>query len=227
MRKQLSMFVIISMLLLSVGLYAEVPHAEQPVPFGTVRLAHVAGVEHAEYIDENLISIGSWRTYMHTLGRTYGTQSARYKATLPDSSIIKASLDASAASLGPSAWRHPAFDNQPIVGISYEQALQYAAWRTDVVNEHLRATGAGYTVEYKLPTKIDFEEAHKQQKNVGANMQEMVADRSVLQAFTNTQQAKGFRLFNRSARQTASTNFQAYQKPDYQTGFRCVASIVR
>ena len=29
----------------------------------------------------------------------------------------------------------PGFDDYPVVGVSWEQAVDYAAWRTDRVNE--------------------------------------------------------------------------------------------
>jgi hypothetical protein len=34
-------------------------------------------------------------------------------------------------------FRHPAYNNYPVVGVSWRQANDYASWRTDRVNEYI------------------------------------------------------------------------------------------
>jgi sulfatase modifying factor 1 len=37
-------------------------------------------------------------------------------------------------------YRHPSFDNYPVVGVSWLQANDFAKWRSDRVNEQVLAT---------------------------------------------------------------------------------------
>ena len=67
---------------------------------------------------------------------------------------------------------HPAFNNYPVVGISYRQAIQYCKWRSDMVNEYIylqKHKNAKWSrdsiynppeyVRYRLPTKEEWEYA--------------------------------------------------------------------
>jgi formylglycine-generating enzyme required for sulfatase activity len=67
-------------------------------------------------------------------------------------------------------FRHPAYNNYPIVGISYEQAIEFCKWRTMVANQfsYFKEKGItnwkSYTDDkfplryiYRLPTKKEWE----------------------------------------------------------------------
>ena len=201
--------IVVSMaVLLSASITAENFSSEQSPPPGTVRLEpSKTGVNHAEFIDENVITIRDWLFFLHWAQSINGRQSAEYLEILPDSVILEKSLQ------HPS-WRHPSFSSYAMVGVSYEQAIKYCIWRTNRVNELLEKNGMKYTVSYSLPTETDFEEVYKQQKNttlkIGADVQELSAGKSVLQI-----------------EQTGELNFQPYREPNATVGFRCVAKIIR
>lgn len=64
--------------------------------------------------------------------------------------------------------RHPAYRNYPVVGVSYEQALDYCIWRTKRVKEFIALKKHKNTIEetfgakdfcYRLPTKEEWEYA--------------------------------------------------------------------
>jgi formylglycine-generating enzyme required for sulfatase activity len=72
-------------------------------------------------------------------------------------------------------WKHPIYRNYPVVGISYEQAIEFCKWRTDLVNMHyyIKKNRIKYKpdsldvylkkapnyVRYRLPTKEEWEYA--------------------------------------------------------------------
>jgi formylglycine-generating enzyme required for sulfatase activity len=58
-------------------------------------------------------------------------------------------------------YRSPFYAYYPVVGISHEQARQFCAWRSKVVNEQLARSKelAALVCEYRLPTETEWEEA--------------------------------------------------------------------
>ena len=175
-------------------------------PPGTVR-HEISNTEinHAEFIDENVITIIDWREYMHWMRRIHGGQSAEFLAVLPDSVILSKSLGTTHLS----DWRHPSYNTRPMVGISYEQAMKYNEWRTDRVNELFEIRGITYRVSYCLPTERDILVANRQKRlGFGGNLQELTADKSLLYEYAE------------------NLHFQPYIGPDVNVGFRSVARII-
>lgn len=52
-------------------------------------------------------------------------------------------------------FRHPAYRNYPVVNITFEQALQYCSWLTDVLNKNYPKQ----KVRVRLPTEKEWEDA--------------------------------------------------------------------
>ena len=87
------------------------------------------------YMDETEISNLHYLEYLHWLyKRYYGSYPNVYYDALPDTNIWREKL-AYNEPLVKYYFRHPAYQDYPVVGVDWLQATAYAAWRTDRVNE--------------------------------------------------------------------------------------------
>ncbi len=122
------------------------------------------------YLDETEISNMNWLEYVAWMRRKYKQDNyGIYRKSLPDTTVWRETL-----SLGEpyreTYFRHPAYREYPVVGITYEQAQDFCKWRTDIVNEVLYFrehkskkwnVDSIYTipqkVRYRLPTRQEWE----------------------------------------------------------------------
>jgi formylglycine-generating enzyme len=54
---------------------------------------------------------------------------------------------------------HPAYDNYPVVGVSWKQASAFAIWRTQFLNSALSQQGEFFVHDYRLPIEAEWEYA--------------------------------------------------------------------
>ena len=122
------------------------------IPPGTVQ------INDTLFADETEITNIAWQEYEKWQVSIYGMNSTEHLATLPDTLVWrdKNSYDEPYVQY---YYRHPAYKNYPVVGISYVQALAYCKWRTNRAKAFM-TLGKRFKYidfEYRLPTKIEWE----------------------------------------------------------------------
>ena len=89
------------------------------------------------YMDEVEVRNVDYREYLFWLQRVYGLSYEEvYKKALPDTLVWRDKLGYNEPLVN-QYFRHPAYNEYPVVGVSWKQATDYCAWRTDRVNERI------------------------------------------------------------------------------------------
>ena len=92
------------------------------------------------YIDETEVTNLMYMEYLDWLEYVFPTNEARYRqiyeGALPDTLVWRNQLGY-VEELTTNYLRHPAYAEYPVVGVNWLQAVQYAEWRTDRVNEYI------------------------------------------------------------------------------------------
>ncbi|MEO8887179.1 MAG: SUMF1/EgtB/PvdO family nonheme iron enzyme [Mucilaginibacter sp.] len=88
------------------------------------------------YMDETEVSNQDWIDYLHWISSTFPQDRELYYNALPDTLVWRSPLSYNEPYVD-NYLRHPAFQDYPVVGVSWDQAQDYCQWRTDRVNEHI------------------------------------------------------------------------------------------
>ena len=88
------------------------------------------------YMDETEIRNVDYREYLHWLRRVFIDYPEVYDRALPDTLVWRSRL-AYNEPFVEYYLRHPAYNDYPVVGVSWVQASDYCLWRTDRVNENI------------------------------------------------------------------------------------------
>lgn len=88
------------------------------------------------YMDECEISNLDYREYLYWISRVYVEYPEVYKRALPDTLVWRRKLAYNEPYVE-YYFRHPAYQEYPVVGVNWLQANDYCAWRTDRVNERI------------------------------------------------------------------------------------------
>ncbi len=88
------------------------------------------------YMDETEVSNQDYREYTHWINRVYPGNKTKMNSVLPDTALWRSQLAANEPYVQ-NYFRHPAYSDYPVVGVTWEQANEYCAWRTDRVNEQI------------------------------------------------------------------------------------------
>ena len=88
------------------------------------------------YIDETEIRNIDYREYLYWIRRVFTDFPEVYRKALPDTLVWRRPLAYNEPYME-NYFRHPSFNDYPVVGVNWLQASNYCDWRTDRVNEKL------------------------------------------------------------------------------------------
>ncbi len=89
------------------------------------------------YIDETEITNLDYLEYLYWISRVYGESYPEvYYNALPDTLVWREELSYNEP-LVETYFRYPSYNEYPVVGVSWVQANDFSAWRTDRVNESI------------------------------------------------------------------------------------------
>ena len=88
------------------------------------------------YLDQTEVTNFHWLEYLYWISRAYETYPVVYKNALPDTLCWRTPL-AFNEDYVEYYFRHPAYRDYPVVGVSWLQANDFCKWRTDRVNEYI------------------------------------------------------------------------------------------
>ncbi|PLX07454.1 MAG: hypothetical protein C0596_10995 [Marinilabiliales bacterium] len=150
-------------LFLGIIISASLFSAKPIVPPGTVK------VNDSLFIDKTEVRNIDYREFLYWTKEKYGIDSKEYISILPDTAVWSDDL-AYNEPMAKLYFRHPAYSEYPLVGVSYDQAVMYCEWRSDRVNEMLfikinklnidtlkTATDIPKYVNYRLPSVEEWE----------------------------------------------------------------------
>ena len=193
------------------------------------------------FVDKNEITVVDWREYMYWTKRVYGENSDEYKKIFPDTSVCTGAIP-------DNYFTDAKYLNYPIIGISYEQAVDYCKWRSDRVNEGywIKETGKSYDFvinfdynyddlpkiyKYRLPTKAEWLEITKykyvKQINTENNSIRPVSDvknKGIYELGTNVSEMTSEKGVAMGGNWKSPNNYNEYKydSPSEIIGFRCV-----
>ncbi|MFC6996194.1 formylglycine-generating enzyme family protein [Rufibacter roseus] len=117
------------------------------------------------YVDETEVANIHYLEYLYHINKDSSAEF--YLSQLPDSTTWKVSLQPNDDFMR-HYFRYPGYRYFPVIGVSFEQAVNYCKWRSDMVNKLLQdktskigraLKGYDAVVEYRLPTKEEWEYA--------------------------------------------------------------------
>jgi gliding motility-associated lipoprotein GldJ len=88
------------------------------------------------YMDETEIRNIDYREYLYWLRRVYTDYPEVYRRALPDTLVWRTPMGYNDPYVQ-YYFRHPSYNNYPVVGVSWVQASDYCLWRSDRVNEQI------------------------------------------------------------------------------------------
>lgn len=121
-------------------------------PPGTVK------INDTLYADKAEITNMAWREFESWTITKFGKNSKEHLAILPDTLVWRNEHSFNEPYVI-YYYKHPGYNDYPVVGISYEQALLFCRWRSERVNEFCVIGKKHLNIEfqYRLPTIKEWE----------------------------------------------------------------------
>ena len=169
------------------------------------------------FLDKTEVTNIAWKEYLYDLKEGEGENSEEYQQSLPDLAVWEMAY-------GENFIISKSFDDYPLVGVSYQQAVAYCKWRSEQVSEkeHRKIV---YTLpslkEYKMVTggktenkmaeglySTDF--GFRTFSGICENAAEMTINEGISIAGSN---------------RTTCLELKEYHAPSPSLGFRCMAVL--
>ena len=137
------------------------------------------------FLDETEVTNSMYVEYLFWLKNMYGKDQELvdiYKSALPDTLVWRNPLGFNEDMVN-NYLRHPAFQDHPVVGVSWKQATNYAKWRTQRVNVRILAE-KGYLNRDSIlnpNSKINFNTNRyllDPENSLGDNIDELIGDKA-------------------------------------------------
>jgi len=150
----------IGLLLFNIILLSNISAIAQKIPYMSL-------IDNKEmrYMDNTEISIGAWIEYQYDTRRKYGENSKEFISTIFDTIMFDkyynkyfyySPTKLYIAFTKEATKNKMDYSDYPIIGISYQQCIDYCKWRTEVCCYKVR--GASKII-FSLPSKQDYEKA--------------------------------------------------------------------
>ena len=88
------------------------------------------------YMDQTEVTNVDYREYLYWLARVFTSYPEVYRKALPDTLVWRSKMAYNEPYVE-YYFRHPSYNDYPVVGINWLQANDYCAWRSDRVNEDI------------------------------------------------------------------------------------------
>ncbi|WP_426491190.1 formylglycine-generating enzyme family protein [Hymenobacter sp. 102] len=137
-----------------------------PEPPGCVQVSDSLYMDEAEVVNIH------WLEYIHHIRQD--SSNAFYRSQIPDSTVWNTTVRGTDGHVSDPFtayyFRYPGFRYYPLAGVSYEQAVAYCRWRSNMVNagyfqsaefqrKHPELRNFTVLAEYRLPTEAEWEQA--------------------------------------------------------------------
>jgi len=88
------------------------------------------------YMDQTEVTNVDYREYLYWLSRVFTSYPEVYRKALPDTLVWRSKMAYNEPYVE-YYFRHPSYNDYPVVGVNWLQANDFCAWRTDRVNENI------------------------------------------------------------------------------------------